>query len=197
MKNHKLGLTGVIGCGKSTVSNCFASLGAATISADLLAKEAIQPHTSGYHDVVNTFGPSVVLPTGEINRQALAALIFSSPENRLKLESIIHPRVRERELELLEFYSNRALVVLEIPLLFESGAGVLCDSVAVVTCDETIRHNRLIQFRNMSLQEIQNREKAQWSQEKKAQFAHHIIDNSGDKQHTQAQVRALFEQLTQ
>lgn len=177
------------------MSDCFAALGAKVISADLIAKEIIQPQTSGYDAVLKAFGPDVLLQSGEINRQALAALIFSSPENRSILESIVHPRVRKRELELLEQYNESPLVVLEIPLLFETGAEVLCDSVAVVLCEPMIRRKRLQENRGMTREQIESREKAQWSQEKKQQLANHIIENSGTKQQTEAQVLALYQSL--
>jgi dephospho-CoA kinase len=186
----------VIGCGKTFVSDCFAELGAAIISADQLAKEVIQPQTSGYYAVLEAFGDHVLLPSGELNRQALANLIFSFPENRSILEAIIHPRVRQREMELLEFYQHNPLVVLEIPLMFETGAEVLCDSVAVVLCKESLRHERLQRYRGMSLEQIRAREASQWSQEKKQARAQHVIDNSGEKHETQTQVQALFRELS-
>jgi dephospho-CoA kinase len=185
----------MIGSGKSFVRNCFQELGAKCFSADDLAREVIAPNTDGLRQVVEAFGSSILLENGELNRQALATQIFSSPEKRQLLEQIIHPRVRSRELELLQENSHHPLVVFEIPLLFETQAEELFDVVVMVTCDEAIRHERLMNSRGFSLQEIRDREAAQWTEPQKTALADFVINNSWSREETRNQVASLTQHL--
>ena len=191
-----LGLTGSIGSGKSTVTQAFKALGATIICADDLAREVVLPGTAAYSEIAARFGPDIAPPGGPLDRPGLARRVFAHPHERQVLESIIHPRVRERELELLRQHHDDALVVLDIPLLFETGAQDLCDRTVVVTCNDAVRKERLLRDRGMTPEQVDQRLAAQLPEHEKRRLADHEIDNSGELSHTQDQARRLFEQLT-
>jgi dephospho-CoA kinase len=191
-----LGLTGSIGSGKSTVTQAFKALGATIICADDLAREVVLPGTAAYSEIAAHFGPDIAPPGGPLDRPGLARRVFAHPHERQLLESFIHPRVRERELELLRQHRDDALVVLDIPLLFETGAQEICDRTVVVTCDDAIRKERLRRGRGMTPEQVDARLAAQMPEHQKLRLADHQIDNSGELSHTLEQARQLFEQLT-
>lgn len=190
-----LGLTGSLGSGKSYVSSLFATSSAKVICADQLAREVVAEGGKALEDIRSTFGDSVLRPDGSLDREHLARVVFPDPSKRKKLESIVHPRVRERELELIEMYRDFPLVVLDVPLLYESGMDALCDKVAVVRIDEKLREERLQAGRGMSPGEIRDRLAAQMPQEEKARRADFVIDNSGTREETATQVNALLSRL--
>ncbi|MDX2177547.1 MAG: dephospho-CoA kinase [Candidatus Sumerlaeia bacterium] len=191
-----LGLTGSLGSGKSTVSSMMVELGVPVVCADAIAREATQPGAPAYREIVSHFGPEMLSPDGSLDRRLLAARVFANPQDLRRLEEIVHPRVRARELELLAQLRNEPLILLDVPLLYESGAESLCDRVAVVTVDEPTRFERLRRDRGMTDEEIRRRLSAQLSQEEKAKRADHLIDNSGSLQRTRAQVETLHRLLT-
>ena len=190
-----LGLTGSIGSGKTFVSEQFARLGAAVICADALAREVIEPGTPALKEIIAEFGLEVVTDAGELDRRKMASVVFGSPEKRKKLERIIHPRVRQRELELIAEHRDQSLIILEIPLLFESGADDLCDKVLVVTVDDEVRAERLAENRGMTRDEVESRLAAQMPEAEKVERADFVIDNSGTRQETVLQVESLHRQL--
>ncbi len=191
-----LGLTGSVGSGKSLVSSILRDLGAQVICADELAREVVAKGSPALQEIHREFGPGVLLPDGSLDRRALAARVFADAKARRTLEEIVHPRVRARELELLAQHAGEPIIVLDIPLLFETGAEELCDAVAVVVVDEDTRRARLTSNRGMSPAEIESRLAAQMPQAEKARRADHLIDNSGSREQTRAQVAALFRSLT-
>lgn len=190
-----LGLTGSIGSGKTYVTQCFERLGAFIIRADELAREVIAPGTTGFQEIVTAFGTDVITANGLVDRAKLAAIVFADSARRRDLENIIHPRVHQRELELIELQRNQPLIVLEVPLLYESQSDDLCDKVLVVTVDEQIRRERLMRDRQMTLAEIEARLAGQISQEEKSRRADYVIDNSGDRETTNRAVELLFRQI--
>jgi len=191
-----LGLTGSIGSGKSFVSDLFERAGVPVIRADDLAREVVAPGTPGLAEVVARFGRDVLLADGSLDRRAIAARVFANPEERRVLESIIHPRVRAREEELIRSHAGAPLIVLDIPLLYESGSESLCDAVCVVTVSEEARRERLARDRGMTGEQVQARLAAQLPQAEKVRRADHVIDNSGSRHETEAAVRALLRGLT-
>jgi len=191
-----LGLTGSIGSGKSFVSDLFERAGVPVIRADDLAREVVAPGTPGFEEVVARFGRNVVLPDGTLDRRAIAARVFADPDERRALESIIHPRVRAREEELIDGHAGAPLIVLDIPLLYESGAEAICDAVCVVTVSEQVRRERLSRDRGMTAEEVRARLAAQMPQAEKVRRAAHVIDNSGSRHETEAAVTALLRGLT-
>lgn len=190
-----LGLTGSLGSGKSTVSSLLASCNAQVVCADRIAREVVEPGSKILTQIAEHFGPQVIKPDGSLDRAVLASQVFSDPEKRKQLESIVHPAVRERELEQLQEHRDHPLVVLDVPLLFEAGMHQWCDRVAVVTVDEAVRRDRLKRDRHMTDEEIGARLAAQMPQADKARRADFIIDNSGSLAETNNQVHHLLQQL--
>lgn len=190
-----LGLTGSIGSGKSFVSDLLEQCGAVVIRADAIAHEVVAPGSPALSEIASQFGTDLIREDGSLDRQRLAAVVFADPDKRKALERIIHPRVRERELELIAENRDQALIVLEIPLLFETQAEKLCDAVAVVTVSDEERLSRLQRDRGMSESEVRVRLAAQMPQEEKVRRADFVIDNSGSRADTEEAVTALFRKL--
>ncbi|MBX3730881.1 MAG: dephospho-CoA kinase [Candidatus Sumerlaeia bacterium] len=190
-----LGLTGSIGSGKTFVTRCFEELGASVIRADELAREVVAPGTPAYSEIVEFFGPAVVTADGTLDRAEIARRVFANPGQRRELERIVHPRVRQREEELLQHFRHEPLVVLEIPLLYETGAEALCDAVLVVVVEEEVRRQRLQRDRGMSPQDIAARLAAQMPEHEKVRRAQYVIDNSGSRERTRDTVRELHARL--
>jgi len=190
-----LGLTGSIGSGKTLVTTQLQNLGAVVIRADELAREAVAPGTPGLEEIIRQFGPEVLAGDGSLDRQKMAAIVFSDPGRRRALEAIIHPRVRQQELALIAQSGAAPLVVLEIPLLFETGAEELCDNVCVVTTPDSERRRRLRRDRAMSDEEISRRLSAQMPDDEKVRRADYVIDNSGTPEQTRDQVERLYRRL--
>jgi len=190
-----LGLTGSLGSGKSFVSSLLLSCRAKVVCADQLARDAVKPGSAALEEIRSTFGDEVIAPDGSLDRQRLAGLVFPDTSKRKTLESIIHPRVRARELELIAENAGFPLVVLDVPLLFESGMDGYCDRVAVVVVDENAREERLLRDRAMTAKEVRERLAAQMPQEEKARRADFLLDNSGTRGDTALQVNAMLDNL--
>lgn len=190
-----LGLTGSYGSGKSTVAEMMQTLGAKTIDADRIAREVVEPGQPAALEIRREFGDGVFGANGWLDRGRLAGEVFSSVEKRRRLEAIIHPRVRERELALLEHYKGERLVVLNVPLLFENGLERYCDATCVVRIGEEERQRRLMERDKASPGQIRARLAAQWPQEDKIRRADYVIDNSGDRDSTRRQVEQLVRHI--
>lgn len=200
MKMLVLGLTGGIASGKSTVSRMFSSLGAPIIDADHLAREVVRPGTPGYKQVIMAFGPEVVGEGGELNRRHLAAIVFSDAAERRRLEEIIHPLVYQAmqdELAKLRAQGDPApAVVLDVPLLFESPAGLsLVDKTVVVWVPPDIQLKRLMSRDKLDRDEAKRRIAAQLSLDEKRRRADYCIDNSLTTAHTFEQVQKIWVEL--
>ena len=139
---YRVGLTGGIASGKSTVASLFAALGVPVIDTDLIAREVVAPGTPGLAAVVSAFGKEVLLPDGTLNRRRLRELAFATAGQREQLEAILHPRIRER-MEELSTRSGGPYQILVIPLLVESGLETRVDRVLVVDCSEGVQRARL------------------------------------------------------
>lgn len=190
-----LGLTGSIGSGKSTVSSLLARTGAKVICADTLAREATAPGSEGLRELVALFGGAILDAQGGLDRSKLASIVFKNPDQRRRLEAIVHPHVRARELALLHEFADHPLVVLDVPLLFEAGLDAWCDRIAVVVVSEPVRIERLAESRRMTPQEVTDRLANQMPQQEKADRADIVIDNSGTLDATAEQVNALLRTL--
>src|ERR1700754_2126079 len=132
----RIGLTGGIGAGKSTVSATFSECGGIIVDGDVIAREVVEPGTEGLAQAVEAFGGDILLPDGALNRPALAAKAFVDDEKRAKLNGIVHPLVARRRQEILDAVHEDAVVVEDIPLLVETGLGPLFPLVVVVTADK-------------------------------------------------------------
>ena len=191
-----VGLTGGIGAGKSTVARMLADRGAVVVDADRLAREAILPGTSGYERVVETFGPDVVGPAGDIDRAVLAERVFDDEERRRVLESIVHPYVFEgirRTIE--EERDRRTVVVFDAALLVETGFDQACDVVVVVTAPVDVRIDRVVAARGMSRAEATRRVMAQAGEEERRARADRVIDNGRGLAELEREVASLWTQL--
>ena len=196
-----IGLTGNIACGKSTVVAMLRDLGASTIDADAVTHTLQQPGQSVYRQIVAAFGPQILAePGGAINRQALGALVFSSPAELRRLEQIVHPAVHFAIEEWLDTLSEQHaadaqphVAVIDAIKLIESGWPSICDSLWVVACPPEQQLARLMATRNMSEAEAQRRSAAQPPQSAKIAHATVVIDNSDSLEHTRRQVEDAWQ----
>jgi len=191
-----VGLTGGIASGKSAVAKRLAELGAIVIDSDVLAREVVAPRTDGLAEVVATFGPRAVTPGGEMDRAAVAEIVFGDEERRRRLEKIIHPRVRARAAEIVAAAPPDAVVVNDVPLLVEANLAGNYDLVIVVLADETVRLDRLVRFRGMTEETARARFAAQATDEQRRAVADIVIENDGTPAELRAVVDAVWERLT-
>jgi dephospho-CoA kinase len=183
----RIGLTGGIGSGKSTVSGLLAERGARVVDADRLAREVVEPGTPGLAAVSEAFGPEVLTADGALDRPALAALVFADPDARARLDGIVHPLVRARAVELIGEMPADAVVVQDIPLLVETGQAGSFDVVLVVRADPEVRVARLV-ARGLTEADARARIAAQATDEQRAAVADVVLDNSGTLDDLAAQV---------
>ncbi|MFZ9043159.1 MAG: dephospho-CoA kinase [Candidatus Nanopelagicaceae bacterium] len=173
----RVALTGGIGSGKSLVGEILEELGALVIDSDQLAREVIERGSPGYEEVVTAFGDSI-LSEGQIDRSKLAAVVFNETDLRKKLESIIHPLVREAAEKLAKKLPSGAILINQIPILVESDGAKRFDYVVTVSADEEIRRERL-RLRGLKDYEITQRMAAQVSDSQREKIANYIIRNDG------------------
>lgn len=177
----RVGLTGGIGSGKSEVARMLGKSGWPTlvIDADLLAREVVEVGSDGLAKIVEEFGPSVLRMDGSLDRAALGQIVFADPEARERLESIVHPRVRERAAEIEAVASPETVVVHVIPLLVETGQADRFDLVVVVDVPEDVQIERLLHTRGMTEDEARVRIAAQATRDARLAAADVVLDNSG------------------
>ncbi|GAB2722665.1 dephospho-CoA kinase [Paenibacillus thermoaerophilus] len=194
----RIGLTGGIACGKSTVAAMLAARGAAIIDADRVAREVVEPGKPALAAVAAEFGPGVLDENGGLNRKALGAIVFADAKKRRKLESILHPAIRERMDKLAEEAEARdpdAIVIADIPLLYESGLQDRYERVLVVYVPPEIQLRRLMERDKLSEAEARSRLAAQWPIDRKRELADDVIDNSGTLEETERQLDAWWRKL--
>jgi dephospho-CoA kinase len=175
----RIGLTGGIGAGKSTVSAAFSEQGAVVVDGDVISREVVEPGTEGLAALVDAFGEEILLPDGALNRPALAAVAFSDDEKRATLNGIVHPLVGARRAELIAAASEDAVVVEDIPLLVESQMASMFPLVVIVNADEEVRVARLVEYRGFSEADARARIAAQATEEQRRAVADVWLDNSG------------------
>jgi dephospho-CoA kinase len=192
-----IGLTGGIASGKSTVARILERLGAAVINADVLAREVVEPGTEAWKEIVQAFGNEVLQPDQTLDRQKLRALIFNQPEARKKLESIIHPRVRALAEERIREHgaAGYAVVVYEVPLLFEGKLHEWLRPVILVACNLDTQRQRLQQRDRLGAAEAQKHIDAQMSLEEKRRLADYVIENNGSLDDLERQVQRILEKI--
>ncbi len=191
---YVIGLTGNIGCGKTTVGKILEQAGAEYIDADRIVHQLLEPSTPQYRQVVEKFGPGIILPDGTINRRRLGEIVFRDPARLRELEAILHPQVREIIRQRIAV-SERPMVVVDAIKLIESGLYREVDSIWVVTCTPEQQRQRLRQTRGLSDEEIEIRIRAQPPQEEKVRYASVVIDNSGTLDDTRRQVLAALARI--
>lgn len=189
-----IGLTGGIASGKSTVAEQWKSLGADVIDADELARLAVIPGSLGLHEVVERFGTEVLLESGELDRKALASMVFNDTRNRKDLEAILHPIIRELSLEKIKS-SKSKLVVYVIPLLVETQSNLPFDYVVTVEAPESVRLERLKDTRGFSESEARARVDTQASAVDRANVADRILNSNQDLPLFLNDSRLLFAEL--
>jgi dephospho-CoA kinase len=191
----RVGLTGGVASGKSTVSAILEELGAVIIDADVLAREVVAPGTDGLREVVQAFGPQVLTPDGELDRPAMGAIVFTDPDRRRVLEGIIHPRVRARAAEIEAAAPADAVVVHDIPLLAETGQAGGFDAVIVVDVPPEVQVERMTSLRGMTPEDARARIAAQAGREERLAVATYVVENTGSLPHLRQRVNQVFESL--
>ena len=192
----RIGLTGGIGSGKSTVTALLAARGAVVIDADRIAREVVEPGTPGLAAVVEAFGEQVLRDDGSLDRPALAAIVFADAEARRRLDGIVHPLVRARAAELAAAAPGDAVVVHDVPLLVETGQAGGYDLVLVVQADPGVRVRRLVR-RGLSEADARARMAAQADDEQRRAVADVVLDNSGTEAELAAQVDRFWAERVQ
>ena len=188
----RVGLTGGVASGKSTVSGILAELGAVVIDADLLAREVVAPGTEGLAAVVAEFGPEVLGSDGGLDRPRLGALVFADSERRQALEAIIHPRVRARAAEIEAAAPAGAVVVHDIPLLAETGQAASFDAVVVVDVPVEVQVDRMVRIRGMSEADARARIAAQADRDTRLAVATYVVENTGSLDGLRARVEEVY-----
>lgn len=189
-----VGLTGSLGTGKSTVTNFFTELGAYIIDWDELAKEVTCPHSKAWEKIVAYFGKDILNDDITINRRQLAELVFSNREMLVRLNQIVHPEVFKEDERITNEIKKRdphALIIKDIPLLFEVAAPIDADKIIVVSASEQTQLKRL-EKKGMSRDAAQNRIKSQLPLEEKIKAADFVINNDGSLEATKRQVEEIY-----
>lgn len=190
---RRIGLTGGIASGKSTVARWLAEQGLPVLDADVYAREALAPGSPGARSVLARYGDPIrargsELTAAVVDRAALGRIVFQAPRERQWLEQLVHPLVRERFAAELNALSAAPVVVLVIPLLFEAGLERLCSEVWLVDCEPQQQLQRLQERDGLSAAEAQARIRAQWPMERKRALVDRIVDNRGENDALAAQL---------
>lgn len=186
-------LTGGIGSGKSTVGELFSQLGAVVVDSDQIARDVIERGTSGFDLLVANFGDGI-LKNGDIDRAAISAIVFSDPKKRELLEQITHPLIRSEFSKIVKSLPEEAIVVNQIPLLFESKGDYRFDYIITISAPQKIRIERLLK-RGLSPTQINQRIKAQASDTERESIADSVIVNDSDFSSLTKQVEDIWSKL--
>jgi dephospho-CoA kinase len=196
----KVGLTGSIAVGKSFVCRVFRELGCHIIDADLIARDVVRAGTEGLRQIVDEFGPEILLPDGELDRKKLGDIVFADDAKRQRLNSIVHPLVieeQDREIRKIEKRSPDGIVIVDAALMIESGGYKRFEKLIVVFCGPEIQLQRLMKRDGLTEDEARRRIGAQMPQEDKKRFATHLIDTSAGFNETRRRTEEVFLALTQ
>lgn len=195
----KLGLTGGIATGKTTISNYLKSINIPVLDADEYARKVVEPGTPGLAEITNTFGEQILQPDGSLNRKLLGQIVFNDSSARQTLNDITHPRIQQMMADELHRLAEQQipLVILDIPLLLENKNVAGADAVMVVTIPESLQLTRLMQRNNLTEKEAQSRISAQMPLVEKEKLADFVIDNSGTISSTQKQVEKVIQKIRQ
>jgi len=193
-----VGLTGNIASGKSTVSRMLADRGATVIDSDVLARQAVEVGSPGYERIAARWGPAVVSPSGPIDRAALRRIVFADPAELEQLNAIVHPEVERMRARLVREAEARgdAVVVCDIPLLFEKHLSAQFDRVVLVDAPAELRLHRLVRARSLTESEAKEMIAAQMPAAEKRALADVVIENAGTLEALEEQVDALWPTLS-
>jgi dephospho-CoA kinase len=194
----RVGLTGGIASGKSTVSGIFASLGAKIIDADEVARKLLLPGQPAWTRLWQAFGQEFFNPDGTVKRRQLRKMVFADPEKRKLLNSIVHPEVMKEINRRSENWSSSeqaGVLLVDVPLLLEVGVASRFDKVIVVYASESVQIKRLMQRDGIAEEEAKQALKVQMPLSKKVEQADYVIDNSGTPEEAQAQVQRVWQEL--
>ena len=195
-----IGLTGGVATWKSTVAQMFKQCGAIIIDADELARKVVQPDKPAWRDIVRIFGKEVLSPDRTINRQALGSIVFKSPAKRRQLERIVHPRVAREQQRLTKEAARKdpnAVVLYDVPLLFEAGIDKRVQKIIVVTADQQTQIARLKKRNDLSRAEALRRIRSQMPLSKKIREADMVIDGTLPRAVGRKRVHDVFTVLSQ
>ena len=193
-----IGLTGGIGSGKSSVAEMFKDEGAYVIDFDYLARVVVEPDTPAWRDIVDYFGQEILSPDRTLNRSKLAEIVFSDAQSRKALEGFTHPRIFEKRDTLLKDIKTKdsqAIVIVDVPLLFELSLNKNFDTIILVYVSRDVQIERAIKRDALLKEEVEKRLKAQINIEKKKLLADYIINNEGSLKNTRDQVRKVTHEL--
>ncbi len=193
-----VGLTGGMGSGKSMAAEMLNELGAHIIDADEICRSLIEPEKQAWREIVQLFGGEILLPDQTLNRKKLADIVFNDSEKKMALEGILHPKVFAEEQRIFEEISRRdkdAVVVINAPLLIESGNYRKMDKVVVVACEEQVQVERIEQKGIFSGKEALKRIKTQMKLKEKLQFADYNLDNNSSVEDLRIEVKKLYQKL--
>jgi dephospho-CoA kinase len=193
-----VGLTGGVATGKSTVARMFKQCGAVVIDADQLARDVVKPGKPAWREIVTLFGKTVLNQDRSLNRQALGSIVFRNRTKRRQLERIIHPRVAREQQRLVRRVAKRkphAVVIYEVPLLFEAGVDKRVDKIIVVTADRETQIVRLTKRNSLSRAEALRRIRSQMPLAKKIQQMDHVLNGTLPRPSLRKQVGQLFKSL--
>ena len=190
-----IGLTGGIATGKSTVSELLTAYGFKVVDADVASRKSVKKGSKGLDQIREKFGQEAIDDNGEMNRKYVGELVFNNPEQRIELNKIVHPIVREIMEEEKNHYLNEGYnVIMDIPLLFENDLQDTVDEVWVVYTSESIQIERLMERNDLSQEDAKARVYSQISIDKKSRMADHVIDNLGDKLELKQNLQQLLEE---
>lgn len=191
----KIGITGGIASGKSTLTGYLRDKGYPIIDADQISRSLLDPDQEGYEELVQAFGREILLASGHVDRAQLGKLVFSQPALRKKLEAILHPLIFQKIETSLEGYQEHGLVFIELPLLFETGYDKKVDQVWLVHVSQDLQLERLKARNNLSDQEARDRIMSQMSEAERIKKAQIILNNDGSLDDLVRQVDYLLSQL--
>ncbi|TGK02573.1 dephospho-CoA kinase [Leptospira langatensis] len=190
-----VGITGMIGGGKSTVTRIFEELGAFRISADEIARKFTEPDSPVREELVQALGKEILDDSGALDRKRIAKLVFGDPEKLKALNGIVHPRIRQEFSEILARQTKDTLVAWEVPLLFETDSYTLCDATVCVVSDLASSLKRASERDGIRLEEVEARAKNQLSLQEKAEKADYTLKNLGDLGDLRKECERLYSEL--
>lgn len=196
MANYIVGLTGGIGCGKTTVSNLFHAFGVPVIDADIVARQVVAPGSPCLSTITEHFGPDILLENGELNRSLLRQKVFSNTEDKTWLDNLLHPAIRQRILTELAGVQS-AYAILVAPLLLENGLEQYVQRVLVIDVPESVQVKRTLTRDNTSEQQVKAIMAAQLPRQERLNRADDIITNDSSVAELAPKVAALHQQYLQ